>query len=235
MRGRTSSLVCVICVAAAAAFTACSDDTPENPGGGGGNGGGGTTSGTTSGASTTTSAATTTSSSASGGGGGGGGGGETVCDQACTKAAECDVPICSLVPYDCSDPAAECAAECVNGASCEQIQTLTGENVDPELAGCLSACQGGEGGGSGSGTQCLSCAAQNGCMTACALNATCRVWLECARTCMESDPQPECFTACNEAHPDAQSRYEAVYECTCTSCEASCGAVADPCAQPGGM
>ncbi|WP_438016432.1 hypothetical protein WMF18_37310 [Sorangium sp. So ce315] len=230
MRGSTSSLVFVFCVAAGAALSACSGETTENPGGGGGSGGdggAGTTSSTTS--TTSTSAATTSAATTSSGAGGDGGsaGNGTVCDQACDKAEECTVPVCNILNFDCTDPAAECSAQCVLDASCEQIQSITSDAVDPELAGCLSECQGTEGGGSG--VQCLSCAGQNGCLTACALNNTCRPWLECARVCMESDPQPQCFSDCDAAHPDAAELAEAVYSCTCTDCSESCGAVVDPC------
>ncbi|WP_437504632.1 hypothetical protein [Sorangium sp. So ce1099] len=234
MRGSTSSLVFVFCVAAGAALSACSGETTENPGGdggSGGSGGAGTTSSTT--ASTTTTATTTTTAattSSGAGGDGGSNGGDTVCGQACDRADECMVPVCNLLTFDCADPAAECSAQCVLDASCEQIQTLAEDAVDPELADCLSGCQGTEG---GSGVECLSCAAQNGCMTSCAFDETCQPWLACARTCMESDPQPECFSDCNTAHPGAAEMAGAVYECACTDCSESCGAVADPCNQPG--
>ncbi|WP_437305583.1 hypothetical protein [Sorangium sp. So ce388] len=239
MRGSTSSLVFVFCVAAGAALSACSGETTENPGGGGGSGGSGgagTTSSTTASATTgaSTSSTTTAATTSSGAGGdGGSNGGDTVCDQACDRAEECMVPVCNLLTFDCEDPAAECSAQCVLDASCEQIQTLAEDTVDPELADCLSGCQGTEG---GSGVECLSCAAQNGCMTGCAFDETCQPWLACARTCMESDPQPECFRSCDmEAASDpatgeeAEMLYGAVYECTCTSCSDACGAVADPC------
>ncbi|HTN85817.1 MAG TPA: hypothetical protein VL242_19090 [Sorangium sp.] len=234
MRGSTSSLVFVFCVAAGAALSACSGETTENPGGGGGSGGSGgagttssTTSSTTTGASTssTTTAATTSSGA---GGDGGSNGGDTVCDQACDRAEECMVPVCSLLTFDCEDPAAECSAQCVLDASCEQIQTLSGNTVDPELADCLSGCQGTEG---GSGVECLSCAAQNGCMTSCAFDETCQPWLACARTCMESDPQPDCFSDCNAQFPGAEEMADAAYECACADCSESCGAVANPCNQ----
>lgn len=238
MRGSTSSLVFVFCMAAGAALSACSGETTENPGGGGGSGGDGgagttssSTASSTTGSSTTstTTAATTTSSGAGGDGGSAGNG--TVCEQACDKAEECTVPVCNILTFDCADPAAECSAQCVLDASCEQIQSLSSNAVDPELAGCLSECQGTEGGGSG--VECLSCATRNGCMTACAFDATCRAWLECAQTCMESDPQPECFSNCNADHPGAEEMAGAVYDCACTDCSESCGAVADPCNQQG--
>ncbi|WP_434043725.1 MULTISPECIES: hypothetical protein [Sorangium] len=235
MRNRTSSLVFVFCVAAGAALSACSGETTENPGGGGGSGGdggAGTTSSTTA-ATTTTSAATTAAATTSSGAGGDGGGpgSDTVCVQACEKAEECTVPVCNTITFDCADPAAECSAQCVLDASCEQIQSISSDAVDPELAGCLSACQGTEGGGSG--VECLSCAGQNGCLSACARDGSCLLWLGCARTCMESDPQPECFSDCNAQYPGAAEMAEAVYACACTDCSESCGAVADPCNQPG--
>ncbi|WP_437607831.1 hypothetical protein WMF20_44135 [Sorangium sp. So ce834] len=234
MRGRTSSLVFVFCFVAGGTLAACSGETTENPGGSGGSGGsgsGGTTSSTTSsttGASSSSSSTTAASTTATSTGAGGAGGG-TVCDQACDKAEECRVPVCDLFTFDCAEPAAECGARCVRDATCEQLQSLTGDAVDPELAGCLSECQGTEG---GSGVECLSCSGQSGCLTACALNADCRPWLECAQACMESDPQPQCFSDCNAAHPDAEELFNAVYACTCTDCSDTCGAVVDPCNQP---
>ncbi|WP_437621508.1 hypothetical protein [Sorangium sp. So ce1151] len=234
MRGSTSSLVFVFCMAAGAALSACSGETTENPGGGGGSGGdggAGTMSSTTT-ATTTSAAATSAATTSSGAGGDGGSAGNgTVCDQACDKAEECTVPVCNTLTFDCADPAAECSAQCVLDASCGQIQSLSSDAVDPELAGCLSECQGTEGGGSG--VECLSCAGQNGCLTACALNNTCRPWLDCARACMESDPQPQCFSDCNARYPGAAEMAEAVYACACTDCSQSCGAVADPCNQQG--
>ncbi|WP_437936794.1 hypothetical protein [Sorangium sp. So ce341] len=235
MRGRTSSLVFVFCFVTGGTIAACSGETTENPGGGGGSGGsggGGTTSSTTSSttgasssssSSSTTAASTTATSTGAGGAGGG-----TVCDQACEKAEECMVPVCDLFTFDCADPAAECGAQCVRDATCEQLQSLTGDAVDPELAGCLSECQGTEG---GSGAECLSCAGQNGCLTACAFDEDCQPWLLCAQACMESDPQPQCFSDCDTAHPGAEEMADAVYVCACTDCSESCGAVADPCNQ----
>ncbi|XXT18416.1 hypothetical protein WME94_50130 [Sorangium sp. So ce429] len=236
MRGSTSSLVFVFCVAAGAALSACSGETTENPGGSGGSGGSGgaATASTTTASTTTTTATTTTTTTSSGAGGdGGSNGGDTVCDQACDRAEECMVPVCNLLTFDCEDPAAECSAQCVLDASCEQLQTLAEDAVDPELADCLSGCQGTEG---GSGVECLSCATRSGCLSNCAFDATCQPWLACARTCMESDPQPECFRSCDmtassdmDTGEAAEMLYRAVYECTCTSCSDACGAVADPC------
>lgn len=239
MRLSTSSLVFVFCVAAGAALSACSGETTENPGGGGGSGGdggAGTTSSSTSSSSTSTtstSAASTSASTTSSGAGGDGGsaGNGTMCDQACDKAEECTEPVCNILTFDCADPAAECSAQCVLDASCEQIQSLSSNAVDPELAGCLSDCQGTEGGGSG--LECLSCTARNGCMANCTQDIACLLWLACAQGCMENDPQPECFSRCNAEHSGANELAGAVYDCACTDCSESCGAVVDPCNQPG--
>ncbi|MDC0683937.1 hypothetical protein [Sorangium atrum] len=237
MRSRTSSLVFVFCLAAGAAFAACSGETTENPGGDGGSGASGSagTTSSTTGASTTgasTGSTTAASSGAGGDGGGGSDGGATVCDQACDKADECGFPVCDALPFDCADPAAECGAQCVVDATCEQLQSLEGDTVDPELAGCLSACQGGEG---GSAVECLSCSTRNGCMDACGDDSACQLWLLCALGCMRDDPRPECFRSCDaaaEAGPGGEgveALYRAVYECTCTSCADTCETIADPC------
>jgi hypothetical protein len=236
MRSRTSSLVFVFCLAASAAFAACSGETTENPGGGGGSGASGsagTTSSTTGASTSSTTAAT--SSGAGGDGGGGSDGGATVCDQACDKADECGLPVCDALPFDCADPAAECSAQCVADATCEQLESLQSpeeDAVDPELSGCLQECQGSEG---GSSVECLSCTTRNGCLDACQDDSACQLWLLCALGCMRDDPQPECFRSCDasaSALPDSEeveALYRAAYECTCTSCADMCEAVADPC------
>ncbi|WP_437588778.1 hypothetical protein [Sorangium sp. So ce1000] len=233
MRSRTSSLVFVFCLAAGAAFAACSGETTENPGGDGGSGASGsagTTSSTTGASTTGASTSSTTASTSSGAGGDGGGGsdgGATVCDQACDKANECGFPVCDALPFDCADPAAECSARCVADATCEQLQSDT---VDPELSGCLSECQGSEG---GSAVECLSCSTRNGCMGACRDDSACQLWLLCALGCMRDDPQPECFSGCNAdyAGTPTEEMIDAVYACTCTDCRESCDTVVDPCNQ----
>ncbi|WP_437926446.1 hypothetical protein WMF37_46785 [Sorangium sp. So ce291] len=236
MRGSTSSLVFVFCVAAGTALSACSGETTENPGGGGGSGGSGgagttssTTASTSTGASTssTTTAATTTASSGSGGAG-------DVCDQACARAAECGSPICDQFTVECSDPQYECIAQCVLDAEgCENIGTS-----DPTFVACALSCDdaGGAGGGN-SGGDCRACALQNNCLTDCLGNTSCQTWLLCTQGCFESDPTPECFRSCDTAASagangeQVERLYRAAYACTCTSCEEACEAVADPCSQ----
>ncbi|WP_433930642.1 hypothetical protein AB3662_41835 [Sorangium cellulosum] len=72
-------------------------------------------------------------------------------------------------------------------------------------------------------------------MTSCLANPGCQAWLLCTQGCFEDDPTPECFRSCDTAASagsngeQVESLYRAAYECTCTSCEETCEAVADPC------
>ncbi|WP_437778527.1 hypothetical protein [Sorangium sp. So ce1097] len=233
MRGSTSSLVFVFCMAAGAALSACSGETTENPGGGGGSGGDGgagttssTTASSTTGSSTTstTTAATTTSS--------GSGGVGDVCDQACARAAECGSPICDQFTVECSDPQYECIAECVLDA--EDCESISADN--PTFLACALSCEGGAGAGGGnSGGDCRACAFQNNCLTSCLDDPNCQTWLLCTQGCFGNDPTPECFRSCDTRASggsngaQVETLYRAAYECTCTSCEDTCEAVAAPC------
>ncbi|WP_437991146.1 hypothetical protein [Sorangium sp. So ce145] len=221
----------VFCLAAGAAFAACSGETTENPGGDGGSGASGSagTTSSTTGASTT-GASTSSTTAATSSGAGGDGGGATVCEQACDKADECGLPVCDALPFDCADPAAECSAQCVVGATCEQLESLEEGPADQELTDCLNECQGSEG---GSAVACLSCANQNGCMDACSDDISCQLWLLCALGCMRNDPQPQCFSGCNADYvgTPTEEMIDAVYACTCTDCNESCNSAVDPCNQ----
>lgn len=230
------------CMAAGAALAACSGETVTFPGGSGGTGGGGsggaTSSSSSSGAAgggvggtgNPTSSSTTSSSS-----GGGGDGGGDICAQACAKGTECGVPVCDFFPLDCSDPRAECGSQCFLDASCEQIASLPTGSMDRALVSCLTACQqaGGGGGGSGGappdGRACGICSIQNSCLPNCRGDAPCQDWLQCAQECLQNDPQPTCFRACDESFPDAAGSYGDAYICACTSCADDCGDVFDPC------
>jgi hypothetical protein len=230
MRSKTSSLVIVFGVAASAAFAACSGETTENPGGDGQSGGGGTTASTTSsttaGTTSSTTAASTTATSSGAGGNAGEGGGPALgeCDEACAKVEECSALTCDSLSINCAEPGYECASQCILDTPCEEL-TIT--NTD--LLACFSDCEAGAGGGSAGAAECRTCAIQSNCLTACAISDTCQSWLECAQGCFQNDAQPACFDACDAKFPGAERQFSGVYTCACTSCEESCGAIADPC------
>ncbi|WP_437982506.1 hypothetical protein [Sorangium sp. So ce117] len=223
MRSKTSSLVIVFSIAA---FAACSGETTENPGGGGGSGGGTTSTTTSSTTTTTTDSATssTTASTTAASSGSGGGAGLTECEEACAKVEECSDLSCESVSINCSEPGYECASQCILDTACEDLNV-----TNTDLLICLGNCDAGAGGGNADAAACRSCAIANSCLTLCALSDTCQSWFACAQGCFQDDAQPACFDACDAQFPGAESQFTAVYTCACTSCEESCGAIADPC------
>jgi hypothetical protein len=139
------------------------------------------------------------------------------------------VPVCNFFPLDCGDPTAECGAQCLLDATCEQIETLPTDNRDPQLVACATACRQGGGGGGPSGQECGICIFQNSCLSACGSDMACQGWQQCAQRCLQDDPAPTCFRDCDASFPAAAGAYGNAYECACTSCVDDCAAVADPC------
>lgn len=59
------------------------------------------------------------------------------CDDACTKIEDCGVPVPANVKCDCDTARDECAADCVNAASCDEIR---GTSPNSQYATCLIGC-----------------------------------------------------------------------------------------------
>ena len=77
------------------------------------------------------------------------------------------------------------------------------------------------------GGNCGQCIFQANCADGCMNDPACQQWGQCALNCNT----PDCYADCNAQHPDAAAQYEAIYACSCTSCETDCGATMDPCNQ----
>ena len=197
-------------------------DTVDGTGGNGG----GTTAQTTSQTVGTTVAATTTSntvasstSSLMG----------TPCEQGCQHIENCTGFTCAQAGVNCSDPGADCLGACVVAASCADIIAAAQGNPPPALAACLQGCQGGQGGGGGGAQGCAQCVFDNGCADPCINDQTCiGGWGQCAQNCQDA----QCFSDCNQQHPESSAIYTQVYACACTNCDMQCAANMDPCNQP---
>ena len=228
----------------ASAFLACGsdvDDVPIGPssssssgtGAAGASGGAGGASTSTGGptSSVASTAASTAASSTSGNGGSGGVG--TPCEEGCEKInTECGFgDLCSMIPQlDCgSAPGADCFGQCVLDADCDAIGSLIGNNPDPALIGCLTACQGGgqggagggggQGAGGGPGGDCLDCGTM-ACTNegiACFQDNACGAWLQCLQGCNDA----ACVADCDANSPGGPAS-DAVKECACQACNMEC-------------
>ena len=150
------------------------------------------------------------------------------CDQACAKAATCGFDVCSTIPLNCDNPTFACAADCINDNDCAAIGRGLQGPVGTCVTGCLGQGQGGAGGG-GTGQACFGCMQTNACIPAsCASDPDCQAWGLCAVQCAQG-ADPDCYTACDTAHPEAASIYQGVYGCACTHCNTDCAAPVAPC------
>jgi len=61
--------------------------------------------------------------------------GKSKCEEACDKLKECGVTLSMKCEGECATSADECAADCVNKFSCDQIK-----NADPEYTKCVFGC-----------------------------------------------------------------------------------------------
>jgi len=160
------------------------------------------------------------------------------CEQGCQHVIDCiGFDACSQFNIDCTNPQAECPGTCLNDATCEQIASLATQTPDPTLSGCIQGCQQGQGGGgvggngAGGGAQACSDCAQGSCGTpiqACVGSTPCLNWLMCAMNCTD----PQCYTDCDTANPNAAPQSTAVKDCACTQCNTECGDQIGTCPAP---
>jgi hypothetical protein len=216
VHGSLALLVLAACGSEVSTSGAGGGSTSSGVGGDGGAGGSANVSTT---ASTSTSSASTSEASTTTGVGGG------PCEQACAKVEMCFGTGCAAAGIDCTDPQYDCIGLCVLDASCADLLALAQNNPPPELAACVSACQGGD-------ATCNQCLLDSSCTAGCMDDPNCQDWGQCALACST----PDCFDACDTQYPDAAASYGPIYDCACTSCTAECETVMDPCGQgTGGM
>ncbi len=166
-------------------------------------------------------------------------GGPNACVNACDKSSMCGLDFCGQFNINCMNPLpqqVQCPLTCIANASCSDIQKLAQQNFATPLGFCILGCQGmgpgsssvGPGpGSSGSGPMpggCQQCTFQQCGSAIVACNSkqgpgSCSQWLQCAQGC-GSDSM--CLFGCDSQFPNAEPQYDAVYQCLCDKCDASC-------------
>jgi hypothetical protein len=174
------------------------------------------------------------------------GGPTSACENACDKSTSCGLDLCGQLNINCSAPLpgqVACPLNCVANASCGDIQKLAMQNFATPLGFCILGCQGGMGPGSssvgpgssgvGPGSSssgippvavCQQCTIQQCGNAVFACNAkkgpgSCSQWLQCAQSC---GTDSMCLFGCDSQFPNAKPQYDAVYQCLCDKCDASC-------------
>ena len=169
-------------------------------------------------------------------------GGPNTCEDACNKSSMCGLEFCGKFNINCANPLpeqAQCPLSCIANASCGDIQKLAAQNFATPLGACIFGCQGMGPGSTGGGPPppqmgCQQCTLQKCGSAIFACNSkqgpgSCSQWLQCAQGC---GTDSMCLFGCDSQFPNAEPQYDAVYQCLCDKCDASC-ASEDACLHTG--
>lgn len=158
------------------------------------------------------------------GGNGGAGGAPSECEETCAMLDACGQPLCGPGGlFDCSvEPPTHntCWLDCVGDSTCQEVNAFIAGTNAPLLEACLGACDAGQ--------LCKDCmynsALPANCsveFNACAGDAACTAWGQCALAC----GTPGCNDGCDTMHPAGET-LDDLYECIC-----NVGKCGDVCSQ----